>query len=429
MKWDATSTLPTDNLTIFAGPIVRDPVYSSQGDIPPGRYIRQAYTSTGSASYTSIPNEGELVRLSASAPPTWVKVTNPQVAYYYVNPATYLSNVRAAWSYPVDGSSVIGVQGYTLQRRGLGTNGCNGWNCDPAFETANLGEGEANRWPCEGGGIEGAYLHDVRSNPEGWDESNVAAPVRYGLTGSAAEREQGSVVIGMTAAETEDFTMANNTIENFEGLGVFEMSWWNKGLTIFNNRMDGVHVGITLSYGYKAGIPTDNARHIDYWILFNNIRLEPNPRSPSDVHSAGMVIAGLSDSNSLSGLSATLYPRYDGLEITDNSVYGRPYVHTLDRSSGALSYPAGLFVVNRLAMAGLEYSFNWLDLGTPDPRYRAAGMPAGTPTGIVYYPGSPYYAGAHNTHMAENADVYGGGFVQPVLLDQNWNYVGLGADR
>jgi hypothetical protein len=165
---------------------------------------------------------------------------------------------------------------------------------DPAFDPANGGENENNWWPSYGGLIENCVIRDEPYTPG----------------------TQSCFLHGITYGDCIGLTVRNNRIENFEGVAVYVMSWWNRDITIVDNEFLNVTMGMSLEAKGEDGVPLQMPSHTNILFARNKITLAHpihDPWSPRGVNFYGTTPGG--------------GPRFDNIVVRDNTIEGTAYTN------------------------------------------------------------------------------------------------------
>jgi len=176
---------------------------------------------------------------------------------------------------------------------------------DPDFDPANGGENERNWWPSYGGLVENCVIRDEPYTPS----------------------EQSCFLHGITYGDCIGLTIRNNRIENFEGVAVYVMSWWNRDITIVDNEFLNVTMGISLEAKGDDNVPLQMPSHTNVLFARNKITLgHPihDPWSPRGVNFYGTTPGG--------------DVRMDNIVVRDNTIEGTAYVN----AKGAHICPIGI---------------------------------------------------------------------------------------
>ncbi len=196
---------------------------------------------------------------------------------------------------------------------------------DPAWDPDSNGENENNWWPSYGGLVEGCVIHDV----------------------SRGSRLK-SNLIGITYCDCVGMTIRGNRVEEFDGAGVFVMSWWNKATTIVDNQFIDVENGITFQIMGAKGVPRQYPLHQDVLVERNTIRTG-KPRQ-TELGARGLHIYGQELGTGI---------RFRNLTIRNNNLSGRAF----SDSKGRRVYPRGLlFQVMGRNYDGIRICDNVIDM-------------------------------------------------------------------
>jgi hypothetical protein len=179
---------------------------------------------------------------------------------------------------------------------------------DPDWDPANNGENERNWWPSSGGLVENCVIHD-----EAYDPAVQQSPLN-----------------GITYADCIGMQVRHNRARNWDGCGVYVMSWWSRDTVIADNDFDGVYVGVALQASSLPGNkPNQCPSHTGTVVERNRITLG-TPRhcrwSPIGVQ--------------LFGGEPGPGIRMKDLTVRDNSISGRAFKH----ADGGTRCPTGIVV-------------------------------------------------------------------------------------
>ena len=211
---------------------------------------------------------------------------------------------------------------------------------DPDFDPANGGENEGNWWPSYGGLVENCVIHDENHDPE----------------------VQKSPLNGITYGDCVGLTIKGNRVENFEGNGVFTMSWWNRDTVISDNKFLNVSCGVALTMVGEEGKAIQCPRHENVLIEHNQIVTGTAPHAPWGT--SGITIFGGDTPSTV---------RMNGMHIRENTIGGRAFTN----AGGQRSCPLGIkFQVLRATYHDVRIEDNIIDL----PDFAEA----------VYLPQEPY---------------------------------------
>lgn len=197
---------------------------------------------------------------------------------------------------------------------------------DPDFNPANQGENEANWWPAFGGLVENCVVREIAYDP----------------------KSQKSPLNGITCSDCIGTTIQRNRFVNFEGAGVFMMSWWNRDTRIADNDFDGVNSALALHVKGEGGTPIQSPRHENVVFERNRVRLcAPRhcPWAPVGIHLYGQDVRD--------GV------RMQSILVRDNSIEGRAYEH----ADGGRRHPIGIGIqFLRPNYRGLVFERNRIDI-------------------------------------------------------------------
>lgn len=177
---------------------------------------------------------------------------------------------------------------------------------DPDFDPANDGENENNWWPSYGGLVERCTIHD-----ESYDPAVQQSPL-HGITYSNC--------IGMV--------VRSNRVTDFEGAGVYVMSWWNRDTTITGNEFANVSSGLALQIKGKDGTSIQNPRHENVRFEGNTVKLcapKHHRWAPVGVQLYGQDLKGI---------------RFKNILVRGNRIAGQRYVD----AQGEDRFPLGISV-------------------------------------------------------------------------------------
>jgi hypothetical protein len=357
--YESSSIEPADELTSFA--LNRYPF-----NVLPGRVSRLPSYWTPASSDLVFQDIPEMVAALAKFPTTArppnravIKVLgSPRdtAEYYLVRPAITGPNYVTSFAFKTKRGQV-----FDLHRILPPNRPCDGWNCEPTHDPSWLGENASNTVFCEGGLVENVHIHDETMNPEGYS----AAGERYGLIDPRGVNA--SHLHGISASATRGLTIRDNRFTNFQGIGVYIMSWWNEGIDIENNWFDGVFSAITLSSQIEGDSqqPFQFPRHRGISIINNYVRLGAFSTTPPSYLPAGFTIIDMSNGDTYPGsLPLDKYPRFDSIEFRDNRITGRPFAH-IDRTLGTM-YPAAVLISSKSYLSDIRITGNLVDL-KPNP--------------------------------------------------------------
>jgi hypothetical protein len=440
LEWVPDSEAPVDNVIVFGGPPSSERVLPA-GERQRGRFlVRDVATAPGS--YTRVDRVGDLASLVLPAGVTWVRTDKSEPITFKRWPLLTPAETEACVAGGVyacapripararvpDGLAVIHTATHAFQAMAPSVGSCVGPGCDPGWDTTNSGENETNRWPCEGGGVESVYLHDLPSNPEGW-----TAAGRYTADGWGTNA---SMLHGVSLYETENARVTDNYVVDFEGTAVFMMSWWNKGLEVSGNVFEDVNRGLVLSaswYQYPTeagatvhlpGCPLQMPRHVDYEIADNVVELRPNLTMPGGYGAAGVVLQGAAQGAlTCSGEWSDPPARFDGLLIKGNYFYGAPYAL---QSDPTVFYPPAVYVAFNEEMDAVRIEENEMSMGAPDPVARGA---ASSAINVWSAPGNFGNPEVLDIYAWDNRDSANSVSATPVLFGGWLWYLGLGTER
>jgi hypothetical protein len=178
---------------------------------------------------------------------------------------------------------------------------------DSDFDPAEGGENENNWWPSYGGLVENCVIRDEVYTPGA----------------------QNSFLHGITYGDCIGLTVRNNRIENFEGVAVYVMSWWNRDTTIVDNQFVNVTMGVSLEAKGDNNAPLQMPSHTNVLFARNKITLAHplhDPWGPKGIGLFGGAPGG--------------GPRFDHVTIRDNSIAGTAYTN----AKGQRVCPVGINV-------------------------------------------------------------------------------------
>lgn len=281
-------------------------------------------------------------------------VKQPEPEFYYVDGGPTALNVQE------DGRRIFKTSDNraALVRISPPQQKCDhGWGCDPAFDPSYFGENANNWWPCEGGSVEGAYIHDESTNPYGYNAKGEI----FGLSADEVKKTNASNLHGITYSNAKGLTIERNLIQEFMGPAVFVMSWWNDGVRVRYNYFDGVLNGVSLaSFVHDKNRALQFPRHRNIGIGGNYIRLidHSNTYTPT-----GFAIGD--NSNGVpyrDGATAELdpkeFPRFENIRFVGNRIVGKPVTH----GSKTTVYPRGISVYSRSFMRNVRIDRNAFDI-------------------------------------------------------------------
>ena len=197
---------------------------------------------------------------------------------------------------------------------------------DPDFDPANAGENENNWWPSYGGLVENCVVHDEAFDP----------------------RVQKSPLHGITYGNCIGLVVRNNRIYNFEGAGVFVMSWWNRDTTIVDNEFIGVSSGLALHIKGRDGKPVQMPRHEN--VLFERNRIELCAPKHHRWSPIGIQLYGQDP-----GKGA----RFKNVVARNNTISGRAFTN----AKGERRFPVGIVVqILRPNYEGIVFEDNRIDV-------------------------------------------------------------------
>jgi hypothetical protein len=176
---------------------------------------------------------------------------------------------------------------------------------DPDFDPAHGGENENNWWPSYGGLVENCVIRDEPYTP--------------GV--------QSCFLHGITYGDCIGLTIRSNRIENFEGVAVYVMSWWNRDTTIVDNEFLNVTMGLSLEAKGDNDVPLQMPSHTNVLFARNKITLAHpihDPWSPRGVNFYGQTPGG--------------DVRLDNVIVRDNTIEGTAYTN----AKGQRTYPIGI---------------------------------------------------------------------------------------
>jgi len=196
---------------------------------------------------------------------------------------------------------------------------------DPEHDPSNEGENENNWWPSSGGLVENCVVHDEAYTPA----------------------TQQSPLHAITYGDCVGLVIRNNRVENFEGAGVFVMSWWNRDTIIVDNKFINVHSGLAIHIKGKKGIPVQCPRHEDLLVERNRIVLgaaKHHRWGPIGVQLYGQDLSGI---------------RFTNITVRNNQISGRSYPD----AKGKTRYPLGISLqILRANCKNLLFENNLIDV-------------------------------------------------------------------
>jgi len=220
---------------------------------------------------------------------------------------------------------------------------------DPDFDPANGGENDHNWWPSTGGLVENCRFHDTVYDP----------------------KAQKSPLHAITVADSDGVVIRNNVAENFEGVGVFIMSWHHQNTWIHHNRFLNVAYGVSLHVKGGKKKPTQCPKHEKVTIEHNEIVLGKPvnlPYAPAGIHFYGQDIDTV--------------PRLVGITVRKNRIEG----HAFLAADGKRREPTGIVIqVLRANLQDVLFEDNVLEF--PDiPRGSAYAPKVSYARAISYFP-------------------------------------------
>ncbi len=197
---------------------------------------------------------------------------------------------------------------------------------DPDWDPANSGENENNWWPSYGGLVENCVIRD-----EGYDPATQKSPLN-----------------GITYSDCIGLTVRGNRVRNFEGVGVFVMSWWSRDTVIVENGFLGVTTGLALSMVSEGPQLVQCPRHEH--VLFAHNRIETGAHKHAQWGTVGV---------SLYGGEMPSKVRMEGVHVRDNVIAGRAFTN----AAGQRSCPLGIKIqILRAAYHDVRIEDNVIDV-------------------------------------------------------------------
>ena len=306
-----------------------------------------------------VEKQQDLVSKAASITPSGRKgkvflVKQPEPEFYYVDSGATAPSVQE------DGRRIFKTANNraALIRISPPQQSCDhGWGCDPAFAPSHFGENADNWWPCEGGSVEGVYIHDESTNPYGYNTKGEI----FGLSADEVKKTNASNLHGITYSDAKGLIIERNLVQEFMGPAVFVMSWWNDGIRVRYNYFDGVLNGVSLaSFVQDKNRALQFPRHRNVGIGGNYIRLidHSNTYTPT-----GFAIGDNSNGTpyrdgATTEIDPKEFPRFDNIRFVGNRIVGRPVAH----GSKATIYPRGISVYSRSFMRNVRIDRNSFDI-------------------------------------------------------------------
>lgn len=197
---------------------------------------------------------------------------------------------------------------------------------DPEWDPTNNGENENNWWPSYGGVVEDCVLHD-----ESYDPAVQQSPLN-----------------GITYGDCIGVEVRRNRAYNWEGTGVYVMSWWNRDCVIADNEFAGVYAGVALQASSLPGNkPNQCPSHIGTIVQRNRI------------------VTGATRHCRWSPLGIQLFGgepgpdiRFRDITVRHNYISGRAFEH----ADGGTRSPSGIVVqIVGAIYEGLRFEDNIID--------------------------------------------------------------------
>lgn len=227
------------------------------------------------------------------------------------------------------------VAGHVAEITHIGIGGANNFDDlswitpkgkDPDFDPSDGGENEKNWWPSYGGLVENCHIHDVQYDPE----------------------TQKSPLNGITYGDCVGLTIRGNRVSNFDGAGVFVMSWWDRYTTITDNLFENVAYGVSLQIKGDKDLPVQHPRR-EHTLVERNRIILGTPRK-NQWGAAGIHLYGQSLGEGI---------RMRDMIIRGNHITGRAF----ENARGEMSYPIGIsFQVLHANYANIVIEDNVIDV-------------------------------------------------------------------
>ena len=251
---------------------------------------------------------------------------------------------------------------------------------DPDFDPANGGENEKNWWPSWGGLVEGCVIHD-----EVYDPATQKSPLN-----------------GITYGDCIGLTVKDNVVRNWEGAGVFTMSWWNRDTVIVDNKFLGVTIGVALNMASEGTKPIQCPLHDGVLIAHNEIELGAHTHAPWGT--CGVSLFG-------GDVPATV--RMRSVHVRENVIRGRAFVN----AAGARSCPMGIKIqILRACYHDIRIEDNVIDLPDYDQTVWVPQEPGGM--ALFFYPQALWEGGVKAGDVVYRGNRDGKGKVlYPALAD------------
>lgn len=214
---------------------------------------------------------------------------------------------------------------------------------DPDWDPTDDGENQQNWWPSYGGLIEDCVFHDMVYNP-------------------AAQQ---SPLHAITYGDCIGLVVRHNRVENMEGSAHFVMSWWNKGVSVYDNQFLNVTCGFSIHIKGTDGKPLQAPWHEDLLVENNTITLGAPVHDPYGARGVHLYGQDLGEG-----------VRLRNITIRNNRISGRSYLN----DKGQKICPVGIgFQVLHANYDGIRILDNEID--TPD--YAAAGWVPQQPNSLA----------------------------------------------
>lgn len=179
---------------------------------------------------------------------------------------------------------------------------------DPDWDPANNGENENNWWPSYGGVVEDCVLHD-----ESYDPAIQQSPLN-----------------GITYGDCIGVEVRRNRAHNWEGTGVYVISWWNRDCVVADNDFDGVYAGVALQASSLPGNkPNQCPSHIGTLVERN--RIVTGPTRHCRWSPLGIQLFGGEPGPAI---------RFRDITVRRNTISGRAFEH----ADGGTRCPTGIVV-------------------------------------------------------------------------------------
>lgn len=251
---------------------------------------------------------------------------------------------------------------------------------DPDWDPANGGENENNWWPGYGGLIENCVFHD-----EVYEPATQKSPLH-----------------GITYGDTVGVVIRGNVARDFEGLGVFTMSWWNRNAIIVSNKFERVTGGIALNMESDGKNPVQHPLHENVLIADNEIELGAHKYAPWGT-------CGIT----LYGGDMPVTTRMKSIHIRDNVITGRAFTN----AKGDKSVPMGIKLqILRPVYHDIRIEDNIIDV----PDYNATAWVPQEPYSLsmFFYPLAHWEEAAKQGHVVYRGNRNKAGkLLYPIIAD------------